>query len=379
MFFAYIQTIVVYLGLAILMFTGAKKYERTGKWKHVLIPVIVYAIIFGMRYFVGSDSLHYVRIYEGFVQGKYNLDFGGRWELGFLWYTILMSSLHVPSWIYMGIISFVQLYLVVYAFRNNRKLIPWILWVFMIGGYWLTYANGLRQMIAVSLWILSLKYIANKDIKRHYCCLIIAFFFHKASVILLPFYFLCNWKKVWFKNRIVELALLAASLVLMMTPILQDMLKSIDRIAITLGYGDYLTDFDQKDIIEGASIGIGFLINLMINIIIIYNSEGIKKHFNNRLYNIVYDFFFVGAFLRNVLLNSLLFSRLNYYFDNMSWIMGAIALLYAKQRGYQTMYYSLICLYGLVFLAFIYKAEVNSALFIFEWQKDLYYLKDVLF
>lgn len=371
MLLAYIQSLVIYLGLAFYMYQTAKKYEQTEKWSYIVIPIFIYSFIFGVRYNVGSDWPFYKFLYEEFLLGKgVKVD---TWEPGFKYYTKTCAYLGLGYQWFFGIVAFLQLYIASLFFKTERRVMPYFMIVFMVCCYWLTYANGLRQMMAVSIWFYSIKFIAQKKFIHYFICILLAISMHYSSVILIPFYFLWNKKDGWFDNIIKQYIILAVSLALMKVASLQNLFQTFDKLVALVGYSTYLDRLDDYQS-ENVSIGVGFLLYLFIHILIIRNSKKIKYYYHSRLVSIVYDVYFVGVVLRYVFLSSLLFSRLNYFFENTSLVMIAFALYYSLKKDKQ-MHQQLLGLCVLIFIAFMFRAEINSALYIFDWQTDLYYLK----
>lgn len=70
--------------------------------------------------------------------------------------------------------------------------------------------NGLRQYIAVSICFYAMKYILNKDAKRYFLAVLIAFLFHKSALFFVPVYFL-QYLKFDFKKAITIVGLTVLS------------------------------------------------------------------------------------------------------------------------------------------------------------------------
>lgn len=84
-----------------------------------------------------------------------------------------------------------------------------VLFYFVTGVYFDAY-NGLRQYIAVSICFYAMKYILNKDAKRYFLAVLIAFLFHKSALFFVPVYFL-QYLKFDFKKAITIVGLTVLS------------------------------------------------------------------------------------------------------------------------------------------------------------------------
>lgn len=370
--FAILQTLAVYLGLAFYMFSQSKRYVLSGKWKYVVIPIIVYSIVFGFRYMVGMDYFAYLRVYQDLLSSGENM-LADRWELLFQYYSKLCAFVSLPASLWFGGIAFLQLYPMIWLFKKDKEAIPYLFLIFMLGGYWLMFATTLRHILAMALWMVSLKYIIDNNGRKHFFFVLLSILVHKSMLLILPLYFLYRKKNEYFNRVNLQVLLLIVSVCFMVFPIFGSIMKNIDQIAIILGYGEYL-DLDTKDLIEGYSLGAGFFINFGLNLLIIINSVRIKDYFKNNLLNITYDLYFVGVLFRHIFIDSMIFSRLNTCFDNLSFVIIAYAMLYAKKND-QRLYWILFALMLIIFFAFMYRAETNTSLFIFNWQEGLFYLK----
>lgn len=247
----------------------------------------------------------------------------------------------------------------------------------MVGCSWLTYSNGLRQILAVALWIWAVRFMVEKKVWMHYFVILLAVTMHTSALMLVVFYPLYYWKEEWFRNIKWQLLALVLSLVIMNLHVAQNLMRSIDLVAQAVGYGDY-ADEDSDTIAQlvdrELSLGMGFFITLLLNILLVIFSPKVKNYVKSKYFNAAYNFFVIGIVLKYIFASSMVFSRINYYFINFTFIVAAYTLFYAH-RCNRVLFYTLLALYALTFAATLWKGEENTALFVFFWQKDLYYLK----
>lgn len=370
-----LQTLFVYCTLILVMMYLSYIAREKEQWRYIVLALGLYAIVFGMRYRVGVDFDMYLHNYEALVNtnGKWGGD--EHFEWGFSMLTLMISSLGLHYIFFFGIIAFLQLYCTFKAFKEEYPLYPYLIFTFMIGAQWLTYSNGLRQIMSVALWIWSIKYIVEKKFWKHYLLLILAILMHTSSLILIFFYPIFRFRPYYFKHIWVQFLLLCISLVVMQINIIQSLFSSVENLITLAGYEIYSTHDDMQDLVETkVPIGLGFFVTLLLNVLLLAFSNKVKDHFKSPYYNIIHDLFVFGVFLKYIFINSNLFSRFNYFFINVTFIVAAYTLKYAHAQC-KWLYWSLIGLYLLTFVAIISKAEDNTALWVFFWQDDLYYLK----
>jgi len=336
--------------------------------------IVLYSIIFGCRYGVGVDTLTYMLNYLAYNTSEGQTGIAKSMEIGFRSFTELMAYLRAHYSIYFGIIAFVQLFFTLYVFKNKKELLPYAVFTFMIGCSWLTYSNGLRQILAVSLWIPAIDYIARKKWWSFAITVAIAITMHKSAAILFVFYPIFHWRQEWFKNIWVQLALLAVALLLMKVDVIQNLMMQLENVIKLIGYDAYLNEDQATNVHRKARLGLGFIITLTLNILLIINSRKTKEFFQSKFFTIAYDLFVVGIILKYILISSIVFSRINYYFINITFIIAAFTLRYAHRKN-KLLFYVIIALFVITFIANIVDCQNNSAYFLFFWQTDLYYLK----
>lgn len=370
----YLQSFFIYIGLAWIMFMLGKRYSVTKKYIYIVVAISIYAIVFGLRYGVGGDYFSYKDFFEEVINYGHAVNSGG-FEIGFTYLVKFLGYFKSPSLIFC-VVAFLQLYLMVLGIKDKKYIYPYIFLCFILLGTWLAYANCLRQIIAVGLWIYSILFAVKKKPLQHYLLLLIALTFHNSTIIFFVFYPLIILKNEWLKSIKLQCFLLALSLVIMNMNFIQDVFARIDIMATFLGYSNYLTwntDLIEKD----AHIGIGFFIHLLLSITVIFYSQKVKTLVNSPYYNILYDFYFIGLLVSIAFVNSLLINRLNYFFCSHEFIIVAFTLHYLLSKKNKIISSLCVFLLILLFVALMYRAADNWSLFVFNWQEEYFYLHDL--
>ena len=335
----------------------------------MIYALLIYAIIFGLRYCVGVDYMSYVKMFDN-VQLGYEVDK----EYAFIGLMKIFQIFGLGIEPFFALCAFLQLFFIFQLFKNYKELYPFLVITFMIGGEWLIYSNIIRNMLAFAIVVYSLKYVQTRSIFKHYLWLLIAFFFHKSCAIMVVVYPLYMLKPFFFQKRSIQYVLLLISLVLMNLNYIQEFVSYMDGLMEILGYAEKYGMDERMDM--EVSIGMGFVIELSIACTIIFYSPKIKEYYSNLPTNIMYDLFFVGLLIKYSFIGSMLIQRMNTYFIGYTFILAAMELAYLHKHKMKMGMYAIIGLYCMLGFAILYRMNDNSAMFIFNFQKHLFDLKN---
>lgn len=370
-----IQTVLVYVLLAALL-VGACHVARVKKTMLPLyIALILYAVVIGLRYGVGFDYFAYCSAYEDIQNGVES--FGvERLEVGFVWIARLLVLLKFDTPVFLGAVAFLQLLWVMLAFKKEKRVLQCILLVFILGGTVIQYANGLRQILAVGLWILAVRYAVERKVVQYYALVLIAFTMHKSAMLLLVMYPLLAARKEWVSNVRLQIVALVVALVLMGVNVVQTVLSQVDVLINILGYSDYI-ESESELLDREVEFGMGFLCILLTNVVVILNSNRMKKFFSSWYITKLYDLYFIGLIVGYAFINSQLIGRVNYYFSYMDYLIIGATMCYGYYKE-RKLYWTLIALTLIKFIGNMTKADVNTAMYVFNWQKEYFHYKTYL-
>lgn len=368
-----IQSAIVYYGLLLVMVILGKKSAIQNNWKYCVWAMLIYAGILGLRFGVGKDFFAYKDVYEIYLTygfGAYELY--DNFEFGFSALMAFMGWAKFPAPLFFGIIAFIQLYFLALIFKDDKKLLPWLFFAFITSGLFLSYANIIRSCIAISIGLYSYKYIVQKKPLIHYGLLLLAASMHLSILVLVVCYPILSRKQNWFSNRVFQFALVATAFALMRINVIQDVIARIDVLASLLGYEGYLTD-DRMD--QEKSLGLGFLLGLIISLIAICQSNDMKKYYNDKYFDLVYSIFIIGLVLKYIFINSMMLMRVVDIFYYSFVIVYAYMLYYFKEKKKRLFY--IACSLLLLLLLSPVISDIKSAnSFVFIWQDDWCRLKD---
>lgn len=177
-----------------------KQKDISNSVKAVICSFIPF-IISGIRFDVGTDYLiTYVPIFEKIkVNGNSIRDTG----YGLINQIVLCFTDNY-QWVFI-ITSFIISFLVFKAIFDQSKNPGFSALLYFITIFFFLTMNAIRQSIAISTCLYSIKYIKNKKLFKFIIICLIATSFHSTALIFMPFYWLCQ---ISFKRNTILLVIL---------------------------------------------------------------------------------------------------------------------------------------------------------------------------
>ena len=163
--------------------------RNVGAW----LIFICLVFLFGFRHYsVGTDSANYAFRYEKLMGLE-------PFEIGFIW---LMKGLHVvcADYTFLFVVLAVIIWGGLVKFYNKYTKLYWVsIFLFCaLGGINTVANNGVRQGIAIVLFLTAIPYALQKQWIQYYILGILAFLFHRSSIFIFPLYFLIQIKFKWY-------------------------------------------------------------------------------------------------------------------------------------------------------------------------------------
>ena len=318
-YFVYISLLIVVLLFVGLGSRKSSAYNLSFSESHLfhtniynLIAVLIISLIVGFRFEVGVDWKVYVAYFESIKELSSYISYSDQpLELGFFLINKWIGVLGGDFQLMFLVVAFISWYLIFQSLPS--RYLPLLVFFFFVDGHFFWSMNGVRQFVAIGIWLFSIKYIISKDLKKYTFSIFLAFLFHKSVVIFFPLFFV-PYKK--FKKNYIWLILYASSFLIGSSGYLKNLVESAviwlgERTAV---FSSYLYYIDKEIFVVNESIlpGFGFYFKLFVNIFIILAS---KKVIEENPKSVVYfSLFFVGAIIFNISYNLALIGRLNIYF-----------------------------------------------------------------
>lgn len=261
----------------------------------IVLSLILFAFISGVRYKVGMDHLSYLGEYQRLI--AYGVTRRTTMEEGFLLISQLFAKSGIHFTIYFGFWALLQIFFLYYAFRNNMRLLPFIGLTVMLGPFYLSMMNGMRQQVVACAFIFLIEWIERKKLWPFVFAIVLASTIHRSALILIPIYFLLN-SNFDLTSKKLNFAILAICVVLGETPTWLSMVNSVEGLLSLLGYDGYS---DKIELMTSTKLremawGPGRISTFAASCFIIYHYENLKAYFKDDLkVRMYFILFFIGT------------------------------------------------------------------------------------
>ena len=310
---------IVYFCPIVLCFLSwaIPKLRNSQLWyKFVLIYLCLF-LCFG--YMCGSDWRYYEPLYEELdpldIYSTYKLEPGyGLWMGIFK----LFGFGFWPFFIVTKIVAFAIFSKFVTKLSGKYCYLVWAYFLPSFG-YYLFVDNPMRNLLAISIFLLSLQYIYQRSLKKYLLFTLIAFSFHITAIITIPLYFILNRSistKVWV------ITLLCFWLIFVDPNIISILISNFTGVSPYIANKITLYFVDGAE--EGGGSGVftwGAIPSLVFCFLILFFRNKIEKQPN-------------GLFVLNGSLIFLLFYRLGLTVSIFFRLQLFVAVLYSVSIGF---------------------------------------------
>lgn len=312
-----ILSLFVYTGTALSLFALARNASNRERFLYetearelpffcleIVLSIALFALISGVRYNVGVDHLNYLGEYQRLM--TYGATRRSTMESGFLFISQLFAKGGIHFSVYFGFWASLQIFFVYYAFRNNKRLLPFIGLIMMLGSFYLSMMNGMRQQVVAFAFILLIEWIEKKKMWSFAIAIVLASTIHRSALILLPVYFLLN-SKFDLTRRKLSFAILAVCVVLGETPIWLSMINSVEELLLFMEYEGYSDKIElmTSENLRDMAWGPGRIFIFTASCFIIWHYENLKSYYKDdskvRMYFIL---FYIGTCGFNLFANT---------------------------------------------------------------------------
>ena len=336
-----------------------------------IVVIASFTFVFGCRYCVGVDYIHYLHIYQN-VSDR---------ETEWLFQTItdFLSGNNIHFAFYFSLWAFIQITLLLYVFKNYRFILPYVLLYLIIGNYFMSMMNIIRQQISALFFLYSIQFIDEKQPLKHYLCLVVAILFHRSAALLVVIYPILRFKTDWFRSIWLQVVLLAIAIFLSFRFDLVTKFIETPFVWFSSAFGfeeryrmgvlgnEALDDMNRF----GVKTGYGIYVSLFKCLPIVLLSKPLKEYYNSSYFNMFYSLWFVRVFTSFAFGNSITLSRPFVYFMDFGIAIVAFFTYYcfkSKKIGLLMLGAAMIVVYLITFLFVLSNGELNTSAYTFFWQ-----------
>ena len=205
---------IVYLIVASIPFLVGEWFfcnvKRTGKLYKLkkllclLLAALPMFLLIGFRnQYIGADTINYLNHFTQISQTPWGEIFEGtRMEYGYIVFVKLISLFTKSPLVYQVICAMIY-WVAISVFANQLEDSSFLFFYFFatLGIYTFMY-TGVRQCIAMCICLLSYVFIRKRKIIPFILLVILAYFFHKSSILFVATYFIYNRKITWYNMLI---------------------------------------------------------------------------------------------------------------------------------------------------------------------------------
>ncbi|MCH5221518.1 MAG: EpsG family protein [Muribaculaceae bacterium] len=367
-----LQSIAVYGGVMLFMFIFAmiaSAKDQSSRVKRdrptpfftwdVIVILLAFALIFGIRYDVGTDHLNYLYAYRHISPERY--------EPIFKWITDTLRFSDIHFSIYFGLLAFLQLCFVLYSVKNEKYIYPFLILTLFMGQFFWHWMNGIRQDIAGCIYVLAVTFIVERKPLKFLLFTIIAIGFHYSSILLLPTYFILYKGKDLTPNKFIQLALLIIVGYLAITKF--DVLAAIyPLISSAIDLLDY-SQYDLDALERYGSItrqGMSLYTFIVLDALVILYSNKMKEYFTGKRFIIYYNLYYWGMLAQLFLVNNMVLARPVRFFRCFKLLMIAF-FLYYLYRNSNSKINVIVFIFALMLLAILFAATIVNEPYKFYW------------
>ena len=338
----------------------------------VLVIIVSFTFVFGCRYGVGVDYFHYLNAYEN------NTD--ERFEFLFKTISDFLRNNNLHYAVFFSVWAFLQITLLYYAFRNQRFLFPLLAFFLIIGYSYMSWMNIIRQELAAGVFLVSLKYLNEKKLLKYLLCVLVAYGFHRSSIVLVVIYPLFLWKTDLFRRINTQLVLYVIALIISLlfsTWIVEKIERPFEIFTDFFGYENYSYSFLESESLNSRSqfqtnTGFGIYITVFKTIPIILLSRRMKDYYNSSFFEIVYSLWFIRIISAFLVGDSIILNRPFAFLSNFNMIIYSYFVYYCFKSRKQ-----LLSIFGIaymlvfvvVFFYIVSNGDINTSKFLFFWQQ----------
>ena len=374
-----LQSIIVYTLTGFILYALGRnlalrdaRFQRmyhhpTTFWSpEICLSIIVFSIIAGLRYNVGVDHLMYLQFYEDMAkQGWVTRE---TLEPGFLSIMKVCTELNLHFFFFFAFLAAVQLFFVYYAFRHKKYLLPYIGLFIMLGPFFLNWMNGIRQCLAMCIFVFLVEFIQKRKLIPYTIGILIAFTLHKSAIMLFPLYFIL-WKPFkWGQNRTITFIIIAFAIAIGLTPTWLSLINKLEGFLSFMGYDYYSENIQQitEESKRSVSWGPSRLSDLFITLFILWYYPKLKQYYaHDKQLPHYFILFFIGACSYNLFINtSHIFLRPVMYFTIFQLPLTAYLLFYLRTKK-KTISFAIL---AFVAFSYIYFVIYKSSLINNSWE-----------
>ncbi len=333
--------------LVILVFIEFRQINAGKNTTFTRWATLIGALVFvGLRGFIYSDWISYYNLFEkiptfweGGLSSFSKSDFSEQFatdvnvgksgmEIGFLYFTYFFKSIFPNYFVWVFINAAIDLFLLDIFFRRYSKYYVFGFIIFFAFGGMMIECNLMRNVKAILLFLISLKYLEERRILPYMLINLVGILFHSSAFLFIPMYFILN--KVWPKWLMWAIFIIGNALFLLHISYLEPlMLKMADivggRFAVQVKLYFAIDLYNQS-----YGISLGYIERVVTFLaIILFQNKLIEQRRSNCMFINAYVLYFFCFFYFSEIMIAV--ERLTLIFIFSYWILYPELLFLVKK------------------------------------------------
>ena len=296
---------------------------------------------------IGNDTLEYIKLFKNCSLYKWDyLDINVRYEIGYIIFNIIISYISSSTRFFMVIMSLIFNYSIYVFIKDNSKNYLFSIIIYLNLLFFYQSMTMMRQFLALSIILLSFKFVKEKKPLKYMVMVLLASSFHVTALIsafIYPMYYMKLNKK----------RILTLSIVTIVFSTFLD--KIIPYLSILTNRSNFYNQMIGEVKLANVILFLIYLVFLIFSLFVIKKDN--KK--SNDFYLYVFIF---SALLYALSINVAVLARVGLYFAILS-IISLPNIIYYNLKNDRLIYELIISVFLILYssIIMIYRPEWNSA------------------
>lgn len=310
---------------------------------YFVIPIFVFCFFAAVRFQVGVDCETYKKLF-------YEINYFGESsraeniEEGFVFFSKITYAITGSHYLLFFVLAFLQIALYYIALQKERQALMFLGVSLMLTGHYWSLMNGMRQNIAACAFVAMIPFIINKKWVFFVIGVIFATTMHRSAFLLLPIGVLAYFLKDKIPNKYLQFGVLAVSFALM------NKLENIFSVGLMSFASEAGYSEDEISIyteLEATTYKFGLRMYLLYIVysIIVFFSNRMYKYYNSKVFNTMYNLFFIAICLTLIFYNNFTVNRILYYFTCFNAVIVSYLMFFLwKNRKTSILFFTILML-----------------------------------
>ncbi|MCP3761404.1 EpsG family protein [Domibacillus sp. A3M-37] len=320
----------------------------------VFFALLSLILVSGLRFDVGTDYYTYMGLYENIFPNITNPL--SESEPGFVILCKILYKISTNSQMMFFVTAVITNICVVLTLRKYSNMFELSMYLYITTFTFYSAFNGLRQYMAAAIIFLGLKYLIERKAIKYLATILIASSFHTSALIMIPVYFLVNYKPLSKRNLVMLLTMFGAFFGY--NGFLDTLFSTLEETK----YSHYHSFAGKTG--EGANF-LRFLVYLIPVVISFIYYDKLKSKFNN--IDIIMNLCFIGMLFMLLALQHWIFARVTILFDYYYLLLIPKLIIIPDNRSLiKLLYYVILICYFLY--SFMLLVSGESHILPYDWR-----------